>query len=270
MDFLNGDFKSTFVEELQSGLNNTEHDNIRNSTVLSDTIEIREKIISKISQFYQTVAQLENTKHKDSQVIESLDLHYSERTEMEETVELLCEQVETLKQLLYHKELELQEIEQELHNTNEDLYAALKSPWLALDEAKELVKEVLVSKKPIGETLATLFSTIYNSTVKPEELGQIEKSNSIQLLISAPGNCRLTSNETSQIKITEVIKQAREIRAKSKIIREESREIRAKFIESKAQFMELGTKFVGSQASFMLREPNFRNRQKPKVIELAD
>jgi hypothetical protein len=38
--------------------------------------------------------------------------------------------------------------------TNEDLCAALNSPWLALNEAKALVKEILVSKKPISETLA--------------------------------------------------------------------------------------------------------------------
>ncbi|NMG21090.1 hypothetical protein [Brasilonema bromeliae] len=269
MDSLNGDSKSTFLEDLQSGLDNTEHDNILALSVLSNTIEILEKIVIKISQFGQTGAQLKNSKHKDSQVIESLDLNSGQRPEVEDRVELLCEQVETLKQLLYDKELELQEIKQELRDTNEDLWATLNSPWLALDEAKELVKEILVSKKPIAETLATLITTIYNSTVKPLELGHKEKSNSIKLLISAPGNFILTNNEAYQMKSTALIKQAREIRAKSKILREESREVQAKFREVEVQFMKLESKFV-RQASFMLLTPNFRHRQKPKAIELAD
>ncbi|NMG22457.1 hypothetical protein [Brasilonema bromeliae] len=270
MDFFNGDSKSTFLEDLQSELDNSQHHNIWNFTVLSDTIEIIEKIVMKISQFDQTGVQLENTKHKDSLIITSLDLNSGQRSEVEDTVELLCEQVQTLKQLLYHKELELQEIQQELLHTNEDLCAALNSPSLALDSAKESVKEILVSKNPIGETLPTRFSTIYNSTVKPSELGHKEKSNSIQPLISAPDNSILINNQAYQIKITALIKQGREIQAKSKILREQATEIRAKSREVEAQFMEVGTKFIGSRASFLLREPNFRHKQKPKAIHLPD
>ncbi|QDL07618.1 hypothetical protein DP113_06615 [Brasilonema octagenarum UFV-E1] len=190
---------------------------------------------------------------------------------MEETIELLCEQVESFKQLLYHKELELQEILQELHQTNEDLFTALNSPCLTLDEAKELVKEILVSKKPIiGETLATVLNTIYNSTVEPQELEHKEKSNSPKLLLSAPGNCMETKYLAYQTHITAVRKQASEIRVKSQMVRKQSSEIRAKSRELQAQFMELGTTFIGSQASFMLREHNFRHTQKPKAMDLAD
>jgi hypothetical protein len=270
MNSFNGDSKSTFLEDLQSGLDNNEYDNLLNFTVLSDTIEIIEKIIMKISQSDHRLAQPENTKHKDSQVIKSLDLNSGERSEIEHTVELLCEQVETLKQLLYHKELELQDIKQELHDTNEDLYAALNSPWLELDEAKELVKEILVSKKPIAETLATLLSTIYNSTVKPEELGHKEQSNSLKPVSSTPDNFIFINNKAHQTKITMLIKQATEIRAKSKLLREQSREVQAKSKELKVLFMELGIKFVGSQASFMLRQSNFRDKLEPKAIELGD
>ncbi|MBW4595239.1 MAG: hypothetical protein KME46_20620 [Brasilonema angustatum HA4187-MV1] len=285
MDSLNGDSKSRSLEDLQSGANNSEDENILELSVLSDTIELIEKIITKISQSAQTGAQSENTQHKASVTIRSLELNYSERPEMEETLELLCEQVESFKQLLYYKELELQEIQQELRDTNEDLLTALNSPCLTLNSAKKLVKEILVSKKPIiGETLATLLSAIYNSTVEPQELEQKEKSNSPKLLISAPGNCMPTNNQAYQIQSVALRKQATENRAKSQMVREQSPEIRAKSrklqaqfsenlaksIELKAQFMELGTKFIGSQASFMLREQNFRHTQKPKAIDLAD
>ncbi|MBP5975515.1 hypothetical protein HW132_22960 [Brasilonema sp. CT11] len=157
MDSLNGDSKSRFLEDLQSAVNNREDDNILDLSVLSDTIELIEKIVTRISQSAQIGEQSENTKHKDSLTIRSLELNYSERPGMEETVELLCEQVETFKQLLYHKHLEQQEIQQELDQTNEDLFIALNSPCLTLNSAIVLVKEILVSKKPIiAETFATL------------------------------------------------------------------------------------------------------------------
>ncbi|MBW4596110.1 MAG: hypothetical protein KME46_25210 [Brasilonema angustatum HA4187-MV1] len=257
MDSLNDDSKSRSLEDLQSGVNNTEDDNILDMSVLSSTIELIEKIVTRISQSAQTGDQSENTKHKNSLTIRSLELNYSERPEMEETLELLCEQVESFKQLLYHKELELQEIQQELRDTNEDFLTALNSPCLTLNSAKKLVKEILVSKKPIiGETLATLLSAIYNSTVELQELEQKEKSNYSKHLISAPGNCMRTNNKVYEIQRTAVRKQATENRAK--------------FIKLQAQFMEVEINFIGSQAQFRLREQNFKHKQKPKTIDLAD
>ncbi|OKH48517.1 hypothetical protein NIES2101_22095 [Calothrix sp. HK-06] len=73
------------------------------------------------------VDQLENTTKKDNLVIESFELN-GERPEIEDTVELLYEQIETLKQMLYYKELELQQLRQELDNVNESLYTTLNSP----------------------------------------------------------------------------------------------------------------------------------------------
>ncbi|GAA6623694.1 hypothetical protein [Scytonema sp. NUACC26] len=277
MDSLNGDTELTIIQDLQSDLYNSESNKNPNLTVLFENMEIMEKIIEileevflKISQSNQTVARLENTKHKDSQVIESLALNFGERLEIEDTVELLYEQIETLKQLLYYQELEMQEIRQELHDTNVYLCTALNSPRLTLDEAKEVVKKILVSKKPISETLATLLSSIYNSTVEPVKLEHGEKTNSIQPLISTPANCRLSSNEESQTKIKVVRKQAAEIREKSKMLRQQALEIQAQYGEIQAQYMELGIKFVGSQAAFMASHPNITYRSKLKAIARFD
>ncbi|GAB1542836.1 hypothetical protein NUACC21_55100 [Scytonema sp. NUACC21] len=272
MDYLNGDTNSTSLEDLSLRLHDNAPGKTVDLTILFDNLRILEKIIIKITQSSQTVAQLDNTKQKGSQFIESLNINSGERSEIEETVELLCEQVETLKLLLYYKELELQEIEQELRDTNENLCAALNSPWLPLDEAKELVKAILSTKKPLGETLATLLSNIYNSTVKPSELGQKEQSNSIKPLISAAGNCRLTNNEVNKTKIMAAAlrKQATEIRAKSQMLREQAGEVRSQFREVKAQCMERGIKFVRSQESFVVQESNFKHKQKLKVIDTVD
>ncbi|GAB1542839.1 hypothetical protein NUACC21_55130 [Scytonema sp. NUACC21] len=272
MDCLKGDTNSTSPENLPLGLHNNAPDKTVDFTILFDSLKILEKIIIKITQSSQTVAQLKNTTQKDSQVIESLDMHSGERSGIEDTVELLYEQIETLKQLLYYKELELQEIEQELRDTNENLCAALNSPRLPLDEAKELVKTILPTKKPIREILATLLSGIYNSTVKPSELGQEGQSNYIKLLSYSPDDCRLTDNNVYQTKImaTAVRKQAAEIRAKSKMLIEQAREVRSQYRDAKAQFIELGIKFVGFQASFIAQKSNFKHKQNPNANHPVD
>ncbi|WP_148662703.1 hypothetical protein [Scytonema hofmannii] len=157
-----------------------------------------------------------------------------------------------------------------MRDTNADLCAAINSPWLSLNEAKELVTKMLVSKKPINEILARLISIIYNSTVNPLELQPREKSNSIQPLISPPANCRLTNNEADQTKITAVRKPERETVTKSKMLVKQACEIKAQCRELKAQFREHKIKFIGSQTSFIALQPNFRNRLKPKAIERFD
>ncbi|MBP5977531.1 hypothetical protein HW132_33670 [Brasilonema sp. CT11] len=80
----------------------------------------------------------------------------------------------------------------------------------------------------------------------------------------------LTNDSAYQIQSTGVRKQPSENRAKSQILRKQSSELLAKSIELKAQFIELGTTFIASQASYMVREQNFRHKQKPKAIDLAD
>ncbi|MUG99260.1 hypothetical protein F7734_46010 [Scytonema sp. UIC 10036] len=277
MDSLSADNKSKFLEDLQLPLYNSEADKNSDINVLFNTLEFLEKTIeiletffAKVNQTDRTVVQLENSKQKDSQVIESTALNSAERPEIENRLELVCEQVETLKQLLYDKEIELQEMRQELQDTNMDLCLALNSPWLSLDEAKELVKKLLASKKSNNEILAELLSTICNSTVKPSELEHREISNSIKPLISQSANYKLTNNKGILTEIIALRKKAFETRAKSKILREQSRAIQAQCRELRSQVIEQGIKFVGSQASFTARQPNFRYRRKPKKIHRAD
>ncbi|KAB8319992.1 hypothetical protein SD81_009455 [Tolypothrix campylonemoides VB511288] len=180
-----------------------------------------------------------------------MDLDSGERSEIEDTVELLCEQIETLKQLLLYKQLELEEIKQELRYTNEDLCAAVNCEWLTFDEAKQLVKQILVSKKPIGENLAKLLTAIYNSRVKPSELEQIHNSYSIKPSLTESNNCISTHLDALKTKAMELRKQAAETRARSRMLREYARLIQAHSREVKAEFNEVGIHFIASQASFM-------------------
>ncbi|MBF2006944.1 MAG: hypothetical protein IGS49_16100 [Chlorogloeopsis fritschii C42_A2020_084] len=194
-------------------------------------------------------------------VAESRDLDSAARSEIEDALELLWEQVETLKQELYYKELDLQEIEQELNYINQELCAALTSEWPPLDEAKQLFKNILVSKKPISESLAELLSLIYNSTVQASELGQIDICNTVTISTSALDNPLPTGFAALKTKNTVLREQAAEIRAKSRMLRKQAYQIQARHRELKAEFNELGVHLIGLRASYLSRQTNFSQSQ---------
>ena len=112
---------------------------------------------------------------------ESGDLDADQIRKLEDTIELLSEQIESLKQQLRCEcELtevylrELRDTERELRYANLELCAACMLETLGLDEAKELASSIVKSNKSVGESLAKLLSAIYNSPVKPSNLGYIE------------------------------------------------------------------------------------------------
>lgn len=130
-------FSASGVEDLKLLLSNSEADKNYDTTKLFNALKLLENMLSileisfsKISQNNRIETQLENSTNKDNLVIESVEINDA-RTEIEDTVELLREQVKTLKQMLYYKELELQEVRQELDNVNEELCAELNRPYLS-------------------------------------------------------------------------------------------------------------------------------------------
>lgn len=98
-------------------------------------------------------------------------------------IKFLREQVEILKQELHcecqftqvYRE-EMKETERELRRVKNELSTLLTLPMLELAQAKELAKNIVNSKKSVSESLANLLNGIYNSTVKPGELDQIDMS----------------------------------------------------------------------------------------------
>ncbi len=78
--------------------------------------------------------------------------------QLEETVEILKEQIESLKLELCYTSHELEEIEQELNYTNHELCAlnklyAASSKLVSINEVKKLAKNLLVNEKPIRAVL---------------------------------------------------------------------------------------------------------------------
>lgn len=192
---------------------------------------------------------------------ESQDLDSAGKSELEDAVELLWEQLETLKQELHYKELDLQDMEQQLSYINKELRAALRSEWPPLDEAKQLFKNILVSKKPISESLAELLSLIYNSTVQASELEQIDKSDSVTPSTIPLDNPLVTELEAFKTKNTVLREQVAEIRARSGMLRKQACQIQARFRKLQAQFNELGVHLIGLRASYLSRQTNFSQSQ---------
>lgn len=162
---------------------------------------------------------------------------YAYRTEIEDTVELLQEQVESLKQELHYKELELQQIQQELIFTNQELCGVLKVKQLTLDEAKELAKNILASQNITGESLCELLSAIYGTPVKADELHpvkadelqQIETASSITRLTNAHPNNAPDPLKGSELrtKFTSLAEQSDQLQARSNRLRQQANEVKA-------------------------------------------
>lgn len=98
---------------------------------------------------------------------------------LQDEVEILREQIDSLQQALHSENQQRQEIEQELKQINNELslmkielHSVLCSQPVSVDEAKELAKTILVSKKPAQASIAQLLSAIYGKTVEAWELHQ--------------------------------------------------------------------------------------------------
>jgi hypothetical protein len=135
------------------------------------------------------------------------------RREMEEEIEILYEQVESLKQLLHHENQlrnyymqELDNVNKELEWMNDEIYNLIKAKTLTLDEALEFAKSILGKKQSASESLDELLKAIYKYPVKINEFEEIDGL-----------SVRSKSNE--------VVAQGHEIQAQSVEIRANSSQI---------------------------------------------
>ncbi|MBD1928587.1 hypothetical protein H6F74_20380 [Trichocoleus sp. FACHB-90] len=165
---------------------------------------------------------------------------YAYRTEIEDAVELLHEQVESLKQELHYKELELQHIQQELIFTNQELCAVLAVKQLTLDEAKELAKSILASQNITGESLCELLSAIYGTPVKADELQQTDTASSITCLTNAHPNNAPDPFKGSELrtKFTSLAEQSDKLQAQSNRLKQQANEVKAHCRKLKSQLHE--------------------------------
>lgn len=87
--------------------------------------------------------------------------------ELEERIEILEAQLESLKLELCYKNDELEEMQQELRYTNQELCRAYNSKPLTLEQAEKLVSNLLATERPLKDALAELLTAISNVPVEP-------------------------------------------------------------------------------------------------------
>ena len=147
----------------------------------------------------------------------SLDATSLSRKDAE--IEFLRQQLELLKQeldcecqLTHAYRQELQDTEGELRRVEKELSNIPKVQRLGLDQAKELAKSIVKSNTSVSESLAQLLSGIYNSTVKPGELGRIYKSSFKIRPYRKSDRMKATLNEL-EVRLGEVKAQCFEVKA---------------------------------------------------------
>lgn len=141
---------------------------------------------------------------------------------MEEEIEILYEQGESLKQLLHHENQltnyymqELDTTNQELEWMNDEISNLIKSKRLTLDEALELAKSIAGKNKSVSESLDELINAIYKYPVEINEFEEID-----DLSVRSESNKVVAQGH-------EIQAQSVEIRANSSQIKTESYKITA-------------------------------------------
>ncbi len=125
--------------------------------------------------------------NQENHLHQQKDLDDRKIWEMEDKIEILREQVDSLEQMLHHEhqrtDYYIQELgytNQELEGMNEELNNLIISKTLPFDEALELAKSIVEKNQSVGESLAELLKAIYKYpdkySVKVNEFEQIDSS----------------------------------------------------------------------------------------------
>ncbi len=85
-----------------------------------------------------------------------------------EQMEILHEVIKTLNLGLRYKDQQLQELEQELIDTNQELCTAASLEQITLDRAKALARTIWQTNESTSDSLAELIGAIYGSAVELE------------------------------------------------------------------------------------------------------
>ena len=165
------------------------------------------------------------------------DLNEEKIWEMEQEMELLQEQVKSLKQELadgydFTKEC-LQELDytrQELEWMNQEIFNLINSKKLPMDEAEQLASSMIKEKRAINESRAELVGSTQHSPVNLNDFEEIENSSMRSVIDNCKANLRNLKTQAHQI-----IDRSIQLTAKSKQITDHSYSIQARSREITAR-----------------------------------
>ena len=157
--------------------------------------------------------------------------------EMEQEMEILQEQVKSLKQELadaydFTKEC-LQELDytrKELEWMNQEISNLINSKKLPMDEAEQLASSMIKEKRAINESRAELVGATQHSPVNLNEFEEIENSSMRSVIDNCKANLRNLKTQSHQI-----IDRSIQLTAKSKQIIDHSYSIQARSREVTAR-----------------------------------
>lgn len=152
---------------------------------------------------------------------------------VEEEIELLREQIESLKREqqngydLTHACLqELEDTNKEMELMNQEILNFINSQRLPIEQAKQWAKSIIKNNPPIGEALRELLSAIYGYPVNLNESDTIKSSH----FRHEADNFKVQSCEI-RAKSEQIINHSRKITAQSREITARSQEIKARSYE---------------------------------------
>lgn len=127
----------------------------------------------KVSEFKELNSQINNKRYQEK------GFDADQKLALEQTIEILQEQIKTLKQELQYKCQLVEEYDQELRYThsemsvlNSELQKLANLEKLNFEQAKFFAQSILNSDKSSNQSLAQLLSGIYNVLVTADDLEQ--------------------------------------------------------------------------------------------------
>lgn len=190
-----------------------------------------------------------DVEHSIDTNMELSSISTSEEVEiLREQVDILREQNESLHQMVEHlgaellgKQQQIQELEQELEQTNKELCRALAPHLQEITPTKDYQGEVLDWQVSVSESLAALFNPTYGRAILAKKL-EVEE---------AIANIATLPDMVAQ----QILHKSKELKARSQ--------------QLGFQFNELGFKFIENKASFIKFQEN-RTRNLPELQQQSD
>lgn len=162
---------------------------------------------------------------------------------LREQVEFLREQMESLHRMVERlnsesldKQQQIQELEQELEQTNKELCRALVPQQQEITPVEDYQGKALDRQVSVSKSLAALFNTTCNRAI-PAKILEVEKANKSTAILPS-------------IVAQQILNNSKELTVHSR--------------QLGSQFKELGLQFIANQASFM----KFQEEVARKLIEL--
>lgn len=177
-------------------------------------------------------------------------LDEKEKWAMYEQIELLQEQVESLKEALKHEcqitndyIKELAHTNREVELMNKEISELIASNTLPIDEVQKLARSIVAKNKSVSESISELLSAIYRYPVNLQKFEQVDASRSTIKVHEFKAEADKIRAKSTQIKARasqlaidcyKITSQSRELKVRSHEIKVRSRTLRNQVSTEKA------------------------------------